>query len=97
MKFKKEISINLSAQTLADVFINWDSKKQSDFINLVGLSFKRADFDAELQCCYISDEITKFGKDFIYTLANFVKATKFLDSSPHFDRLITTYKHDTLR
>ena len=97
MDLKKEIEVKLSANDLAEVFIHWDDHKQAEFINLVGLAFKRADFDAELQCCYISDQITKFGKDFIYTMANFIKVQKFTDKSPHFDRLINTFEHDTLR
>jgi len=96
MQFKKEIEINTSPKDLAGVFINWGSDEQANFINLVGELFKKADFNAELQCCYVSDNITKFGRDFIYTMANFIKVKKFKDTSPHFNRLINTYDGDTL-
>ena len=93
---KKEIDINLTPGQLAEMFINWGSDDQGKFINLIAESFKEADFNAEMQCLSITDEITKSGKDFIYTLANFLKAKKFKDSSPHFERLINTYDGETL-
>jgi len=89
---KKEIEINLTSNQLAEIFINWGNDEQARFINLIGEHFKQADFNAELQCCYISDEITKYGKNFIYTLANFLKVQKFKDSSPRFEMLINTYE-----
>ena len=94
---KQEIEINLSPDELAEMFIGWGDDDQAEFFNLIGKHFKQADFDAELQCCYMSDRIDKNGKDLIYTLANFIKVQKFTDKSPHFDRLINTYEHDTLR
>ncbi|GAH03341.1 unnamed protein product, partial [marine sediment metagenome] len=48
-------------------------------------------------CCYMSDKITKHGKDFIYTMANFLRVQKFTDKSPHYNDLINTFDHDTLR
>jgi len=93
---KKEIEINMSPDELAEMFISWDDHKQADFINLIGQHFKAADFPAELQCCYITQHITKLGRDFIYTLANFLHAQKFTDKSPHYNRLIGTYEHDSL-
>jgi len=94
---KTEINIDLSIDKLAEMFISWDDKKQANFINRVGFHFKHADFDAELQCCYMSDHITKLGKDFIYTMTNFLKVQKFTDKSKHFDMLINTCEHDSLR
>jgi len=96
-KLKKEIEISMTPDDLAELFIGWGSDEQAKFINLIGEHFKKADFDTELQCCYVSDDITKLGKDFIYTLANFLKVQKFKDSSPHFNRLINTYDGDTIR
>ena len=97
MDYEIKSKIKITPEQLAEVFISWGDDEQAEFINLIGQSFKKADFDAELQCCYMSDRITKHGKDFIYTLANFLKVQKFTDKSPHFDRLINTFEHDTLR
>jgi hypothetical protein len=94
---KTEIDIDLSIDELAEMFIEWDDIKQADFINKIGEHFKQADFDAELQCCYISKYITKLGKDFIYTMTNFLKVQKFTDKSGHYDMLINSCEHDTLR
>lgn len=94
---KTEIDIDLSIDELAEMFISWDDVKQADFISLVGKHFKKADFDSELQCCFMSKHITKFGKDFIYTLTNFLKVQKFTDKSLHYNMLINTCDHDTLR
>jgi hypothetical protein len=93
---KIETNIDLSIDKLAEMFISWDDQKQAGFINLVGKHFKQADFNAELQCCYISDHITKLGKDFIYTMTNFLKVQKFTDKSKKYDGLINTCKHDSL-
>ena len=93
---KQEIEIALTPDQLAEIFIHWGNDEQAEFINLIGEHFKKADFNAELQCCYMSDDIEKLGKDFIYTLANFLKVQKFTSKSPHYDRLINTYAGDTL-
>jgi hypothetical protein len=92
----KKVKITMTPDELAEMFIFWDNHKQAKFINLIGQHFKSADFPAELQCCYISQHITKLGRDFIYTLANFLRVQKFTDKSPHYDRLINTYDHDSL-
>ncbi|MCP4648837.1 MAG: hypothetical protein GY853_01975 [PVC group bacterium] len=89
---KVETEIKLTPDILAKIFINWGDDEQALFINLVGKHFKESDFDAELQCCYISEHIKKEGKDFIYTLANFVKVQKFDTGSPHFNMLSATYE-----
>ena len=94
---KKTIEMDLTPDELAEIFINWGDDQQAEFINLIGKHFKEADFDAELQCCYVSYRITKLGKDFIYTLANFLRVQKFTDKSKHYDMLINTFDHDTLR
>jgi hypothetical protein len=70
---KTEIEIDVTPAQLAEMFIHWGNDDQAKFINLVGEHFKKADFDAEMQCCYIAEFITKPGKDFLFTLANFVK------------------------
>jgi len=94
---KTEVDIDLTASELAEMFIGWDDYKQARFLNLVGEHFKQADFDAELQCCFISKHITKWGKDFFYTMTNFLKVQKFSDKSGHYDMLINTCEHDSLR
>jgi len=97
MDIEKKVAISLTASDLADVFISWGDDEQGTFINLIGEHFKKADFDAELQCCHMAERINKFGRDFIYTLANFIKVQKFTDKSPHYNRLINTFDHSTLR
>jgi hypothetical protein len=94
---KKEIDIDLSADELAEMFVGWDDIKQADFINKVGEHFKQSNFDAELQCCFMSNHIKKLGKDFIYTMTNFLKVQKFTHKSKHYDMLINSCDHDTLR
>ncbi|GAH07671.1 unnamed protein product, partial [marine sediment metagenome] len=44
---KTEIDINLTPEQLAEMFIHWNDEKQASFINSIGLSFKRSDFDGE--------------------------------------------------
>ncbi len=88
---KTEIDINLTPDLLAKMYIGWGNDEQAEFINLIGKHFKKADFDSEYQCCHVADHINKDGKDFLYTLSNFVKVQKFETSSPHFHMLATTY------
>lgn len=94
---KTYVEIHLSPNELANVFIEWGSDEQAKFINLVGKHFKGAGFDAELQCSYMSDEVNKDGKDFIFTLANFIKCQKIKPGSPHEGTLINSYETDGLR
>lgn len=96
-KYSKEVEIDLTADDLAEIFISWGDDYQGAFINLIAEHFKKADFDAEMQCCYIASMINKDGKDFIYTLANFLKVEKFDYKSKKFDRLINTYPGESLR
>lgn len=93
---KTEIEIDLSIDELAELFIQWDDRKQAGFINLIGKHFKQADFNAELQCCHMADHIEKLGKDFIYTLTNFLKVQKITYKSGHYNMLIGTCDHDSL-
>ena len=97
MDYEIKTNIELTPDDLAEMYIGWGDDEQAEFINLIGKSFKEADFNAELQCCYMAGRITKPGKDFIYTLANFIRVQKFTDKSPHFDRLINTFETDGLR
>ena len=94
---KTEIEINLTPDQLAEAFIHWGSDKQAEFINLIGLHFKRADFDAESQCCYLAKDIDKDGRDFIYTVSNFVKVRGLPTGSPKERHLINYYPGDSLR
>ena len=93
---KIKVDIKLTADQLAEVFVHSGSDEQAKFINLIGEHFKKSEFPAELQCCYMVDDINKSGKDFIYTLANFLKVQKFSDKSKHYDGLINTYDGDGL-
>ncbi len=94
---KTEIERNLSPDDLAEVFIHWGSDEQANFLNLIGTHFKQADFDAEGQCCWLAEDVNKNGRDFVYTLANFIKVRGIPDSSPKLDALINHYECDSLR
>ncbi len=96
MDYETTIKIVLTSDQLAEVFIGWGNDEQAEFFNLIGQHFKEADFNAELQCCYISDDINKAGKDFIYTLANFIKVHKLPPNSPKINMLINSYDGDSL-
>jgi hypothetical protein len=70
----------ISAQELAQMFVDSGSDEQAEFINQIGKEFKKArerwgkaGSAAEMQCCYLSDDIDQDGKDFIYCLANYLK------------------------
>jgi len=88
---KTTTEINLTPNQLAECFINWGSDEQGKFINLIGKHFKECDFNSNLQICYMSDHIDKYGKDFLYTISNFVKVQKFDSTSKHFNHLIESY------
>ena len=93
---KIEIEPNITHDQLATIFINWGSDEQANFLNIIGRQFKNADWNAEGQCCWIADDINKDGKDFLYTMSNFVKVQKFTMYSKHFGHLINTYETDGL-
>ncbi len=93
---KQEVEINLTPEQLAELFIRWRNDEQGEFINLIGKHFKASNFNSEGQVCSIAEEIKKDGKDFVYTLANFIKAQKFSSQSKHFDMLINYYPCDGL-
>jgi len=88
---KTKIDIDLTANQLAEMFIHWQSDEQAKFFNLIGKHFKKCDFDSEAQCCWLTNDIDKLGKDFIYTIANFLKAQKLNINSPHHNMLINHY------
>ena len=94
---KTTIDVNLTPDDLAEMFIGWGSIEQADFFNLIGKHFKQADFDSEGQVCSISYKIKKNGKDFIFTLANFVKSATVPADSPHQEHLLNAYECDSLR
>jgi len=89
------VELNLTPDQLAEVFINWGSDEQANFFNLIGKHFKECDFNAELQCCYLADDINKHGKDFIFTVSNFVKC-RGITNYEKSDVLINSYEHDSL-
>ena len=91
MKYKTEIEVDISHSQLAEMFIGWGDDQQAGFFNLIGKHFKAAEFSAETQCCYISGEVDQNGKDFIYTLANFLKVQKIPCSSPKEATLLNSY------
>jgi len=88
---KTIVDITLRPDELAELFISMDSVEQAHFINLIGEAFNNCDFDAEMQCCYIADTVNKDGRDFLYTVSNFVKVAKFNTNSPKIDMLINHY------
>lgn len=93
---KTEIEVYLTPDDLAETFINLGSDEQANFLNLIGAHFKKADFNAEGQCCYIADDVNKDGRDFIYTVANFVKARGVSCGSPKEIVLLNYYDCDGL-
>ncbi len=93
---KTEIEITLTPDQLAEMFIHWFSDEQAAFFNLVGKHFKQSDFDSEGQCCSATRDINRDGKDFIYTMANFIQAKNFSYKNPHFNMLINKYPCDGL-
>jgi len=56
----------------------------------LGKAFKESGFNYEMQYCYIVDSIDKDGKDFIFAVANFLKA-RGLTSSPKLTTMLETY------
>jgi len=79
---KIQIDVDLTPDQLAEAFISWGSDEQASFINLVGLHFKKANFNAEMQCCYLVDDINTNGRDFLYTLSNCMKVRGIPYGSP---------------
>ena len=94
MKTKIEVELDLTPDQLAEAFISWGDDEQSEFLNLIGTHFKQADFNAEMQCCILADRINKDGRDFIYTIANFVKVRGISCGSPKEGTLINSYECD---
>lgn len=92
MNTKIEVELKLTPDQLAEAFICWGSDEQARFLNLIGEHFKKADFNAELQCCYMVNDIAKSGRDFVYTVANFLKVRGIPSGSPKEDTLINHYE-----
>lgn len=89
---KTQIEIEITPDQLAESFVNWRSDEQAKFFNLIGSHFKKAPFNAESQCCYLVDDINNDGKDFIFTVANFLKARGIPCGSPKENILLNFYK-----
>lgn len=92
MKTKVEVEIELDIELLAECFINMNSWQQAEFLNLIGTHFKKAPFDYEWQCCYIAKDMDKNGRDFVYTVANFLKVRGISNESPKINMLINSYR-----
>lgn len=92
MKTTVEIQLDITPDQLVKCFINWSGNKQANFLNKIGKHFKEADFNAETQCCSLSSDIDKNGRDFIYTLANYIKVRRIKCGSPKEDVLINYYE-----
>ncbi len=88
---KTEVEIDLTPDQLAEAFVNCGSDKQGRFLNLTGKYFRASGFNAEMQCRGIADYIEKDGRDFIYTVANFLKVRGIPCGSPKEDTLINSY------
>ena len=91
MKYKTEIEIDITPDQLAEMFVCWSDCEQSEFINLIGHHFKKVSWHGEGQICSIAYKVDQIGKDFIYTLANFLKVTKIKCNSPKHNDLINAY------
>lgn len=96
MNIKAHVDIFLTPDQLAEAFISWGDGEQGKFLDLIGRHFKDSKFDAELQCCYLAGNVTKDGRDFIYTVANFLKVRGIPSSSPKLNQLIDSYDCDGL-
>ena len=90
---KTEVEIDLSADDLAKIFVQWSSYEQGEFFNLIGKHFKIAKFSAQMQISYISDAISRDGRDFLFTLANFHKARGVSADSPKAIKLLNFYEN----
>jgi hypothetical protein len=88
---KMEADIDLTPNQLAEMFVNWGNHEQALFLNLIGLNFRKVEWDGEWQCHSITEEIDNNGRDFIYTLANFLKVKNIPSTSPKFNHLIDFY------
>ena len=95
MDYETTITVKLTAHQLAEIFITWGSREQGEFLSLVGAAFKSAPWDAESQCYFISHDIGKDGKDFVLTLANFIKA-KGIKNDSKVGVLLNSYGCDNL-
>lgn len=92
---KTQVEIFLTPDQLAQMFVNWGSDEQAQFLNLVGKHFRSVDWDAEMQACSMVQDIDNNGSAFIYTTANFLKSRGMINS-PKFRQLIHTYPDDSL-
>lgn len=90
------VEIDLTSDQIAEAFISMGSDEQAKFLNLIGKHFKAANFHAETQCLYLSEEIDKDGRDFIYTVANFLKARGIPCGAPKESALLNSYPCDGL-
>jgi len=91
MKIIVETNININE--VSEAFVLSGSDEQAAFFNNVGKAFKDCGFNDELQCCYIVDDIDKNGKNFIFTLANFLKARGLKNYSKS-DTMLKIYDED---
>jgi len=90
------VEIDLTPDQIAEFFISMESYEQSRFLNMIGKHFKDAHFDAEYQCLWLAKEIDKDGRDFIYTVANFLKARGISFGAPKEKALLNSYPCDGL-
>ena len=91
MELKQEVTLNITPEKMAAQYVRWGSDQQGRFLNLVGKAFKDANYDAETQVCYLVDDVNKDGRDFVYTVANFLKVRGIPCGSPKEDTLINSY------
>ena len=84
------IEIDIKIDDIVKDFVSSGSDEQALLFNSIGKAFKECDFNSELQFCYIVDNIDKDGKNFIFALANFLKA-RGMTNSPKLDVMISAY------
>jgi len=89
MKYASEIDVSM--EEIFSTFVHSGSDDQAKFFNTIGKAFKESGYDFEMQYIGIVNDLNKDGKDFIYTLANFLKA-KGMASSPKMETLLSSYE-----
>ncbi|ACL06281.1 hypothetical protein Dalk_4603 [Desulfatibacillum aliphaticivorans] len=89
-----QVEVNICPQEAAEIFSEWSDEDQAKFFSLIGERFRAAKW-GETQTNYMADCIDKSGRDFIYTLANFMKVRGIPDTSPKYNKLICSYEEQS--
>jgi len=97
MSYKTQIEIDISPVELAKVFSQYGSDEQALFFSTVAEEFKNfPSCGGDMQFVYMAKDMGVKGKNWIYTLANYLK-TKHIDvNAPKFDMLSKSYPEQLL-